>query len=89
MKRIERTTQFKKDLKRYLNKPHAIERLFYVVKLLENELPLPTSMRPHKLTGNYYGCMECHIGSDFLLIWIDETSDVIRLLRIGSHSELF
>ena len=33
--------------------------------------------------------MECHIGSDFLLIWIDEKEDVIKLVRLGSHSELF
>ncbi|MGM9738449.1 MAG: type II toxin-antitoxin system mRNA interferase toxin, RelE/StbE family [Candidatus Cryptobacteroides sp.] len=33
--------------------------------------------------------MECHIQSDFLLIWIDEENQVIRLVRIGTHSELF
>jgi mRNA interferase YafQ len=31
--------------------------------------------------------MECHIEGDFLLIWID--GEIIDLLRIGSHSELF
>ena len=39
------------------------------------------------LKGQYKGCMECHIGNDFLLIWID--GDIIDLVRIGSHSELF
>ena len=33
--------------------------------------------------------MECHIEGDFLLIWYDEEEDIITLLRIGSHSELF
>ncbi len=33
--------------------------------------------------------MECHVESDFLLIWIDEETDVIEIVRIGSHSELF
>jgi mRNA interferase YafQ len=33
--------------------------------------------------------MECHIEGDFLLIWFDENSDVIEIIRIGSHSELF
>jgi mRNA interferase YafQ len=33
--------------------------------------------------------MECHIESDFLLIWIDETANIIKLIRLGSHSELF
>ena len=50
---------------------------------------LPEQMRPHMLTGNYRGCMECHIMGDFLLIWLDEVNDVIELVRLGSHSELF
>lgn len=41
------------------------------------------------LMGNYGGCMECHIEGDFLLIWIDEATDVVGLLRLGSHAELF
>ena len=35
------------------------------------------------------GCMECHIEGDFLLIWIDEETETIELVRLGSHSELF
>ena len=45
--------------------------------------------RPHMLLGEYKGCMECHIEGDFLLIWIDEETDTIQLVRLGSHSELF
>ncbi|MDE6638592.1 MAG: type II toxin-antitoxin system YafQ family toxin [Muribaculaceae bacterium] len=44
---------------------------------------------PHLLTGNYAGCMECHVDGDFLLIWIDETKNQIGVLRLGSHSKLF
>ena len=33
--------------------------------------------------------MECHIENDTLLIWIDEELNIIKLLRLGSHSELF
>ena len=33
--------------------------------------------------------MECHIESDFLLIWIDEAARTVSLVRLGSHSELF
>lgn len=31
--------------------------------------------------------MECHVGNDFLLIWID--SDAIYVERVGTHAELF
>lgn len=41
------------------------------------------------LSGDYSGYMECHIENDFLLIWIDETTEIVKLVRIGSHSELF
>ena len=33
--------------------------------------------------------MECHIEGDFLLIWVDGQNDIIELIRLGSHSELF
>lgn len=41
------------------------------------------------LHGEYAGNMECYIESTFLLIWIDEINNVIKLIRVGSHSELF
>jgi mRNA interferase YafQ len=57
--------------------------------MLENGVEIPQSYKPHPLTGNYKGCMECHIEGDFLLIWIDEEKDIIELVRLGTHSELF
>ena len=33
--------------------------------------------------------MECHIQNDFLLIWIDKDARTVKLVRLGSHSELF
>ena len=41
------------------------------------------------LIGEYRGFTECQIESDTLLIWLDETENQIRLVRLGSHSELF
>ena len=89
MKDIVFTTQFKKDLKRYATDCDKMTRLNNVFVMLQNEVPLPRAMRPHKLKGHYHGCMECHVGPDFLLIWIDEQLNTIKLLRLGSHSELF
>ena len=89
MKQFKTSTQYRKDLKRYKNKPAKLEALKEVLKLLKNEQPIPAEFFPHMLSGNYKGCMECHIESDYLLIWIDEHSDTIVLVRLGSHSELF
>lgn len=89
MKSLKTSTQYRKDLKRYKNKPQKLMALKYILELLMNEEPIPAEYSPHMLQGNYNGCMECHIQGDFLLIWIDETADIIELVRLGSHSELF
>ena len=89
MKEIQPTTQYRKDLKRYRNKPKKLAALANILQLLANEQPIPKQYLPHMLTGRYKGCMEWHIEGDFLLIWIDEQRNIIELVRLGSHSELF
>ncbi|PWL59128.1 MAG: type II toxin-antitoxin system YafQ family toxin [Bacteroidales bacterium] len=89
MKKLKASSQYKKDYKRFRNNPKKIGKLFSVLELLKNEQSLPEENRPHMLTGNYAGHMECHIEGDFLLIWFDPESDEIDLVRLGSHSELF
>ena len=79
MKQLKITSQFKKDLKKYKNQPQRIQKLKVVLGYLEREEIIPAEYKPHKLLGNYKDCMECHIESDTLLIWIDE--DTIKLFR--------
>ncbi|MBF1203051.1 MAG: type II toxin-antitoxin system YafQ family toxin, partial [Fusobacterium periodonticum] len=46
--------------------------------------------RDHNLIGNYKGYRECHIESDWLLIYkIMENILILTLSRTGTHSELF
>lgn len=89
MKTLKLTGQFKKDLKKIQNNPKKIACLEKVLKLLTETGTLPAKYSPHWLTGNYKGYMECHVESDLLLIWFDDTDDLIKLIRLGSHSELF
>lgn len=89
MKQVHLTTQYKKDFKKYKNDRVKVAKLFEIVSLLEHEKPLPRSCNAHKLIGNYAGCWECHVGPDFLLIWVDEEEKIVHLVRLGSHSELF
>lgn len=89
MKKVHYSTSAKKDLKRYRNNLVRMRQLYDVLQYLIQGMQVPAKYLPHKLVGRYEGCMECHVGSDFLLIWIDEESDVIEIVRIGSHSELF
>lgn len=89
MKTLVQSTQYKKDLKRIRNNHKKAAALIDILKKLENEIPIPKENKPHMLSGDYEGCMECHIEGDFLLIWIDPETDEIDLVRLGSHSELF
>ena len=89
MKKLKPTPQYKKDYKRFRNNPKKLTKLFEILELLRQEKPIPEENRPHPLTGNYAGHMECHIDNDFLLIWFDPNSDTISLVRLGSHSEIF
>ena len=89
MKNLKTSTQYRKDLKRFKNQPSKLSRLKVVLDMLRNEQPIPPEYNPHLLQGEYKGCMECHIQGDYLLIWFDEENDIIELVRLGSHSELF
>ena len=89
MKILKLTSQFKKDLKRYKHKTEVINKLETILKILAQGSPVPEENRPHLLTGNYTGYMECHVENDTLLIWWDKDTDIVKLVRFGTHSELF
>jgi len=90
MYQIEQTGKFKKDIK--LAKKRGLDmRLLdeVVTRLVESGTPPPKN-KPHKLTGNYQGFWECHIQSDWLLVWKqDDAIRLITLTRTGTHSDFF
>lgn len=89
MKKLFLSSRYKKDFKRYQYNVQKLRALKEVLDMLQHEQPIPAEYQPHMLHGNYKGCMECHIQGDFLLIWVDPDTDIIELVRLGSHSELF
>jgi mRNA interferase YafQ len=89
MKKFKQTSQFKKDLKRIQNNPKKIASLQTVLELLQTTGTVPQKYSPHWLAGDYKGYMECHVENDLLLIWFDESEELIKLIRLGTHSELF
>ena len=89
MRKLRYTTAAKKDLKRYRNNPRKMAALYEALRYLLDDVPLPPDYLRHRLVGQYAGCWECHVGGDFLLVWVDDDADVIEIVRIGSHSELF
>lgn len=88
MREIRKSTQFKKDFKLIKNNRGKVLALFTILGYLQRGEAIPKEYNPHELSNNLAGIMECHVESDLLLLWIDEDSNVVRLLRIGSHSEV-
>lgn len=86
---VRPSTQFKKDLKRYQHQSDKLSALSNVLRYLKRDGKIPSAYKPHKLSGNFKGHWECHIEDNFLLIWIDETTNTIKLVRLGTHHELF
>ena len=61
-----------------------------MIEKLANLEKLDEKYKDHSLLGEYRGFRECHLESDWLLIYyIDKNALVLVLSRIGSHSDLF
>jgi len=92
MLRIARTSQFKRDYKRELKGRHrtTVENdLKEVLTSLIQKEALEEKYKDHALTGNWKDHRDCHIKPDLVLIYrIEEDDNVLRLARLGSHSEL-
>ena len=77
MRKIERTSQFKRDYKREAKGRHW-----------ENDQSLAPRHRDHALTGNWKDHRDCHVKPDLVLIYQKPDADTLQLVRFGSHSEL-
>ena len=84
------TSQFKKDYKLAMKCGLKMDLLDNIIRLLSRGQPLPEKNRDHELSGKWAGHRECHIQSDWLLIYrIENGVLVLTLARTGSHSDLF
>jgi mRNA interferase YafQ len=81
---------FVKDLnKAKLNQTNT-EKLFISISLLLNQETLPKELKDHNLKGEWQDTREFHLSGDLLVIYqIDEENQILKLLRIGTHSQLF
>jgi mRNA interferase YafQ len=85
---LERTKQFKKDIAKLKMKDKEYKNYIdFVTRLIRDEI-LPPEAKDHSLIGNYKNHRELHISNDLLLIYY-RSQNCIRLVRIGSHSQLF
>ena len=87
---IRRSAQFKKDLRLLNKRGYNFDLLDVVVETLANKQELPPKYKNHALSGNYKGYFECHIKSNWLLVYkIDNNELILILSRTGTHSDLF
>lgn len=92
MLRTEFTGQFKKDYKLAIKRGCDPNKLSEVITLLVDEQPLPEKYKDHALVNsrNYKNMRECHIEPDWLLVYkIEHEILILKLIRTGSHSDLF
>jgi len=83
MRQIERTGQFKRDYKREAKGQHRATLdadLVPVLVALASDQPLEPRHRDHALTGDWKDHRDCHDQKP--------DADTLRLVRLGSHSEL-
>jgi mRNA interferase YafQ len=82
------TRQFEKDLKLAKRRGKNIEKFKIIATTLLGGQPLDPIHRDHRLVGNFIGRRDCHIESDWLVIY---KIDGPRLIfeRMGTHSDLF
>ena len=84
------TAKFRKDYKRIKKRGYDLSLLENVRDTLLREETLDQKFRDHALIGNYIGFRECHIQSDWLLIYaISESELILTASRTGTHSDLF
>ena len=82
------TTAFEKDLRRAKKQGRDLDKLEAIVNLLQSQEELPTRCRAHRLSGNWSGHWDCHVGPDWVLLYRVTEKELV-LVRTGSHSELF
>jgi len=88
--KIKTTHRFDKEVKLCKKRGYDISKLEEVVCILEEFGKLPSKYKPHKLSGKYKDCWECHIQPDWLLIWLQDDEELVLILtNTGTHSDLF
>lgn len=86
------SSRFKKDYKLCQKRGYNMQDALDIMSDLESEVSLSPLLKEHPLIGDYSGCLECHLASDWLLVYkIDDDVDPKELyfVRIGTHSDIF
>ena len=92
MREVNTTTRFRKDYRKIFGQSRnrkAENRFRLILKMLVNDAQLPRQVHDHELSGDLLGLRELHVMPDLLLMYYKEGEQVLNLVRLGTHSELF
>nr|VFJ63007.1 MAG: mRNA interferase YafQ [Candidatus Kentron sp. FM]VFJ73523.1 MAG: mRNA interferase YafQ [Candidatus Kentron sp. FM]VFK20328.1 MAG: mRNA interferase YafQ [Candidatus Kentron sp. FM] len=82
------TKQFEKDIERCRRRGKNLEKFKILTRALLAGEPLDPIHRDHRLIGHFIGRRECHMESDWLLVYRIK-KDRMYFERTGTHSDLF
>ncbi len=88
MKKVSQTKQFGRDIKRMKKRGKDLDKLKTLVQILAEGQALPERYRDHPLVGQWRPARDSHIEPDWILIYTVDDEN-LRLVRTGSHSDLF
>jgi mRNA interferase YafQ len=80
--------RFRRDVKLAQKRGKDMAKLRAVILLLVEGDPLPSRYKDHPLDGEWKLYRDCHIEPDWLPIYKIDGDD-LRLVRTGTHSDLF
>jgi len=84
------TQKMKRDAKRMEKRGKDMSKLKEALGLLVSGQPLPPEYKDHPLKGPLKGFRECHIESDWLLVYQIAKGELLLLATAtGTHSDLF
>ena len=85
---LKQTKSFIKDSKKLKLSDKHFTRYIQFLALLLGEKELPKEANDHALKGEWMDFREFHVSGDLLIVYQIE-EDIIKLVRIGSHNQLF
>ena len=87
---VKFTTAYKKSYKLMKKRGLDLSLLDNVVDMLRQGRQLEAKYRDHELSGKLKGFRECHIKSDWLLLYLIE-NDILTLTLVdtGTHADIF
>ncbi len=82
------TKAFVRDLSTAKLSDKHLTRFIQYLHTLSVQKPLPAEAKDHPLKGEWSDFREFHLSGDLLVIYQIE-QQTIKLVRLGSHSQLF